>query len=365
MSAGTDVLATMPWGDCLVPPASAPADLVASVRRSRGGYTPGWVSRFAPLPWLVRAMSEMTSDPFASLPFRDFAFVALVVSRDNSCRFCYGTQRALMRLLGYEGDAIDRLERDELIDSDPGSQLALDFARKLSRGSPRPGAEQLAALGRAGRSPDEIAELTFAAASTVFANRVSTLVALPPASIEGAGYQLAGRLLRPFLSRWVKPPQWKKREAPPVPNEGVGAAVVAALGTSPAAGVLRRAIDAALDSPVLPRRTKLLMIAVIARALQCARCEQDAVAALHAAGVPARDVEQALDHLAAPGLDPREAQLVPFARETVRCAPTDIQQRLRTLAAGLDLRVDEILEVVGVTAVGNALCRASVLLEQC
>ena len=239
MSAAADVLATMPWGDCLVPPGSAPAELVATVRRSHGGYAPVWVSRFAPLPWLVRAMDEMTSGPFASLSFRDFAFVALVVSRDNSCRYCYGAQRALMRILGYEGDAIDRIERDELVDSDPGSQLSLDFARKLSRGNPRPGAEQLAALGRSGRSPDEIAELTFAAASTVFANRMSTLVALPPASIEGAGHQLAGRLLRPVLSRWFKPPR-KKKDAGPVANEGVGAAVVAALGTSPAAGVLRR-----------------------------------------------------------------------------------------------------------------------------
>jgi alkylhydroperoxidase family enzyme len=360
-----DVLATMPWGDCLVPPASAPAELVATVRRSHGGYTPVWVSRFAPLPWLVRAMDEMTSGPFASLSFRDFAFVALVVSRDNSCRFCYGAQRALMRILGYQGDAIERIERDELIDSDPASQFALDFARKVSRSNPRPGAEQLAALGRSGRSSDEIAELTFAAASTVFANRMSTLVALPPASIEGAGYQLAGRLLRPVLSRVFRRPPKRKKEAPPVQNEGVGAAVVAALGESPAAGVLRRTIDAALDSTVLPRRTKLLMIAVIARTLQCRHCEQDAVTALHAAGVPERDIAQALDHLAAPGLDPREAQLVPFARETVRCSPIDIQQRLRTLAAGLDLRVDEILEVVGVTAVGNALCRTSVLLEQC
>jgi hypothetical protein len=89
------------------------------------------------------------------------------------------------------------------------------------------------------------------------------------------------------------------------------------------------------------------------------------VSALHAAGVPAGDVAQALDHLAAPGLDPREAQLLPFARETVRCTPIDIQQRLRTLAASLDLRVDEILEVVGMAAVGNALCRVSVLLERC
>ena len=115
MSAAADVLATMPWCDCLVPPGSAPPELVATVRRSRGGYAPSWVARFAPLPWLVHTMNEMTAGQFASLPSRDFAFVALVVSRDNSCRFCYGAQRALMRILGYEGNAIDRLERDESV----------------------------------------------------------------------------------------------------------------------------------------------------------------------------------------------------------------------------------------------------------
>src|SRR5262249_32761297 len=161
---------------------------------------------------------------------------------------------------------------------DPSSQLALDFARKLSRGSPRPGASDLAALERSGRSRAAVAELAFGVASMVFANRVATLLALPPDRIEGAGYQIAGRRLRPLLVRRCKPQQ-KAPEPPPVPNEGIGAAVVAALGTSPAAGVLRRAIDAALASPVLPRRTKLLMLAVIARALECARCEDDATSA--------------------------------------------------------------------------------------
>src|SRR5262249_16353263 len=172
----TDVVASMPWGDCLVPPASPPPDLVTAVRRVHQGV-PTWVSRFAPLPWLVRAMSEMTSEPFAVLPFGDFELVALVVSRDTSCRFCYCAQRALMRMVGYHVDAIDRLERDELVDPDPSFQLALDFARKLSRGSPRPGATDLAALERSGRSREAVAELAFGAACMVFANRAATLVA--------------------------------------------------------------------------------------------------------------------------------------------------------------------------------------------
>ena len=56
---------------------------------------------------------------------------------------------------------------------------------------------------------------------------------------------------------------------------------------------------------------------------------------------------------------------MPFARETVRCNPAEIQPRLRALAGGLGLGVEEVLEVVGVTAAGNALCRASVVLAQC
>ena len=361
---GEDFVSMMPWGECLVPLAAPAPELLAVVRRAHQGFVPGWAARFSPLPWLLRAMSDMTSDPFASLPFRDASLIALVVSRDNSCRFCYGTQRALMRILGFELDAIDRLERDELVDPDPSSQLALDFARKVSRGSPRPGAAHLAALERSGRSREVVAEVVFAAASAVFANRVSTLVALPPEPIESRGYQIAGRLLRPLITRMLKP-KLKTPEPPPVPNEGLGAPVVAALGTSPAAGVLRRTIDAALASPVLPRRTKLLMLAVIARALECARCEQEAASALGATGMAARDVAQALDHLSSPALDAREALLVPFARETVRCNPAEIQPRLRALAGGLGLGVEEVLEVVGVTAAGNALCRASVVLAQC
>src|SRR5262245_8619573 len=359
-----DLVSTMPWGECLVPLGAPTADLVAVVRRAHHGFVPAWTARFAPLPWLVCAMSDMTSDPFASLPLRDASLISLVVSRDNSCRFCYGTQRALMRILGFDLDAIDRLERDELVDPDPSAQLALDFARKVSRGSPRPDTAQLAALERSGRSRESVAELVFAAASAVFANRVATLVALPPELIERSGYQLAGRLLRPLITRMVKPRR-KAPEASPVPNEGLGAPVVAALGMSPAAGVLRRTIDGALASPVLPRRTKLLMLAVIARALECGRCEQDAASALLATGMAGGDVAQALDHLSSPALDAREAQLVPFARETVRCNPPDIQRRLRTPASSLGLGVEEVLEVVGVTAAGNALCRASIILAQC
>ncbi len=358
-----DPLASMAWSECLVPRAPLPAELAAVMRRERGSV-PTWASRIAPLPWLVRGLTQMTSSPIAYLPASMYAVIALVVSRDNSCRFCYGAQRALMRVLGYETDAIDRLERDELVDTDPARQLALEFARRVSRGSPRPRSDERAALEHAGLPGETVAEVAFAAASTIFANRVSTLLALPPDPLEGPAHQLVGRLLRPVFRRMFQNRR-KTPMPPPDPNTGVGADVVTALGASPGAGALRNAIDGALASSVLPRRTKLLMLAVIARALGCGVSERDATAALGDEGVAADDVAETLAHLGSPSLDAREARLVPFARETVRCQPPDIQVRTRELGATLGLEVPELLEVIGVAALGNTLARVSVITDPC
>ena len=362
-TATRDPVAAIPWGECLVPPATPPADLAANVRRNLGTL-PSWAPRLAPLPWLVCVLSDVAAGPVAYLPSRLLEMVGLVVSRDNSCRYCYGAQRAFMRMLGYDRREIERLERDELVAFEPAERLALEFGRQVSRCSPRPGRDDRAALERAGFSRQAVAELAFAAASVVFANRVNTLLALPPVTFDRPAFQLAARLVRPLLvRRFAHRP--RAPEPSPTPNDGVGAVAVAALGDSPTAGSLRRAVDEALGSPVLPRRTKLLMLGVIARALDCTHSEREATAALVAEGMDPRDAADALAHLGARSLDAREGRLLPFARETVRCQPADIQARTRALATTLGLGVEELLEVVGVTALANMLCRASVLVEPC
>src|SRR5262249_44995037 len=190
-----------------------------------------------------------------------------------------------------------------------------------------------------------------------------SVVASPPALVDGVVDSAGGRL-RPLRGR---PPARRPHapEPPPVPNEGVGAAVVKALGDSPTAGLLRGVIDEALTSPVLPRRTKLLVLGVIARALGCRESERDATAALVAEGMESRDGAESLAPLASPSLDAREARLLPFARETVRCEPVEIQARTRAMAAALELGAEQLLEVVGMAALANTLCRASVLVDPC
>src|SRR4029453_3107210 len=107
----------MAWSECLVPRAALPDDVAAAMRRERGNV-PTWAARLARLPSLARGPEETPTPFLAPLPVPTYALIALVVSRDNSCRFCYGAQRALMRVLGYETEAIDRLQRGELLQDD-------------------------------------------------------------------------------------------------------------------------------------------------------------------------------------------------------------------------------------------------------
>jgi alkylhydroperoxidase family enzyme len=219
-----------------------------------------------------------------------------------------------------------------------------------------------AQLADAGLSRTAIAEIAYCAAANVCANRLATLLAFPSDFTEATADRLAIRLLRPLIARCIRG-KLREPQALPAPNAGPCADLVAALDGSPAAGVLRRVIDEAIASPVLPKRTKLLMLAVIGRAVGCNRAESEAQAELATEGFTARDVEQVLANLSSPKLDAREALLVPFARETVRYQVPTMQQRTREL--GGRLTREELIEAVGIAALANGVCRLSVILETC
>ncbi|TMA76324.1 MAG: hypothetical protein E6J72_16905 [Deltaproteobacteria bacterium] len=409
-------LLSEPWGECLVPAVVPPPAMAAEVRRAIGAV-PGWVPRIAPVPWLVRAFTEFATKPFAYAPARLSDLVALVVSQDNSCRYCYGVQRSLFKIFGYDDDMIARLERDfHLAGLAETERIALDFARKLSRANPRPARRDYEELERAGLARTVIAEVAFGVATGTILNRTATFLALPPeAALESIPKWPLFRLMRPLIA-------WRMRRAPrsPLPladaDGGFGGRVVAALGDAPGATILRRTIDEALRSEILPRRTKALLFAVVAKVLACDYCERETRTMLRAEGFPGATIlrrtidealrseilprrtkallfavvakvlacdyceretrtmlraegfddatiDEVLANLGSPRLDEREAMLVPFARETVRYQHADIQRRMREVTVGM--RPAEIVELVGVVSLANAVGRLSVLLDVC
>jgi len=348
------------WGECLVPAVTVDPEVASSVRR-RMGASPDWLTRIAPLPWLVDATCTLVGKPFAYVRPELADMISLVVSQDNSCRYCYGIQRTIMRILGYPDEQVERMLRDlHLADVPAAERTALDFARRVSRANPRPTRADFDAVVRAGLPPLAVAEVAAIAAAASFTNRMATLLALPPDPLEAASRTMVFRLMRPIIA-WRMRPRPKVPIPAPRPNDGPCARLIAALGDSPAASALRHIIDAAWTSDVLPRRTKALMFAVVARAMGCAYGEQEARRFID--GLSAADVEEVLSTLGSPRLDARERRLVPFARETVRYQPATIQARFREVCR--DFTPAEILETAGIVGLANGSCRLSVVLDAC
>jgi uncharacterized peroxidase-related enzyme len=358
-----EIAARMEWGECWLAPQPMPRELAAELKRLTGGFLPAWATHTAAVPWVSRACALVTQKQTAHMPLPLVDLISLVVSQDNSCRYCYGATRTILRILGYSEEQVDRIERDiHLSDLSRPEQVALDFARKVSHANPRPTAQDRAALVTAGFPAPAVAEIAFTAAFVGFPNRIATLFALQPETFEKLPDRRITWLIRPFIARGMR---GHRVPAPALPEPNIGPCrqIVAALDGSPMAQVLRTVVDDAFASPVLPRRTKLLMLAVVGRALGCPLCEPEARAGLGAEGFSDADVDEVLANLGSTKLDRRDALLVPFARETVRYQTGAIQRRTRELAR--ELSVEELVEAAGIASLANAVGRLSIMLETC
>jgi uncharacterized peroxidase-related enzyme len=350
------------WSECWLDPRPIPADLAAAIKKFTGGAMTEWGRRLGTVPWVPRAFLRAIDEKAAYLPPGIWDLIHFVVSQDNACRYCYGATRTVLKILGYGDAAIDRLERDiQLAELTAAEKAALQFARRVSHANPLPGAADVQSLADAGFAAPQIAEIAFAIAFSGYANRVATMFAFPPDRLEGLLRNPVVRLLRPLVAR-----KFRAKRLPsaplPAPNDPPFAALIARLEGSPTAHALRAMLDDAFASPVLPRRTKLLLFAVVGRALGSEHVKEEAERALAADGLSAADVDEVLANLGSQRLDERERLLVPFARETVRYRSLVIQQRTRELSGRLG--IDELIEAVGVASLANSVGRLAVLVAQ-
>jgi AhpD family alkylhydroperoxidase len=349
------------WEQCLIEP--RPDRALESYARRRHGMPFPPIRYFAPVPWLARALVDLHPEYGLLVHLEQSVadLVALVVSQENSCRFCYAAVRALLWGQGMTFERIQRVEQDlTRADLPPRTVAAIAFGRSQSRIGP-PGADAAReALHRAGLGVDELKEIAFAVANTDFANRAYTIPAIPSLPLERMPEQLHIRLLRPLLSRVLERHRFRGR--PATLERTVSdpyARLVAAYAGSPIAPALARTLEEMWASPHLTRRCKLWMLAVIARGLSCEVCAREVANALRGEGVKDATLAQVLTHLDAPELDPIERLLVPFARETIWYEPAPLQRRARTVADGLSH--PQLIEAVGVLSLGNGLCRLAAM----
>ncbi|MDM0029464.1 carboxymuconolactone decarboxylase family protein [Variovorax saccharolyticus] len=359
------LLSEIKWGDPILP-ATHDLEWEAELKR-RGAQILEVDRRVAPNRWLREAAYEATNYVPIALSERLHRMGNMVTAQENACRYCYGANRAYMKVLGYSESFIQQVERDvQTAELDAKERAYIAFCRSLARSRPRPAAAERTALLDLGYTPDQIGEIAFAISIGCFYNRVSTLLAVP--SEQKFERMASGRF------RWVLQlalPLMKKfgprRPVQAAPDRAALAAGPFGMVAAPLAGlragaVMKAALDGAFESGRLSRSAKLLMFAVVARTLGCPHCEADANRLLAEEGLRPAEIESAIATLHCPRLAQREAGLLAWARDTVYYEPSSIQQKTRALGAELG-DADALLEAIGVASLANGTVRLAMLLE--
>jgi len=329
------------------------------------GIVPDSLRRVSTSVWVRRTYLDAVRCPMAALSGPEVELAGLVTAQENACRYCYGTARARMKMIGFSDEMIDRIERNvQLVEAEPRERELVSFCRNLARSKPRPSRKAREALHAVGYTPLGTAELAFVVATMGYCNRVSTLLAVPPeleweaqtSKIKGFWSKLSAWLPGKGGGPRIPPPDY-----PPPTFAGPYGGLVRTLEGSPAAPVLEVALNGAFSSEVLPRRTLSLMFAVVARTLECERCERIATDLLEVEGFSRDELAEVLHTLSSPRLTEAEALLIPWARDTVWMPeqPARIQERTRPLLQALGPRM--LVEAVGGAALANGCVRLTML----
>lgn len=353
------------WGESLLP-ARPDAAWEAEIRR-RGAQVSEVDRRVGTNRWLRELALRVATYRPSEISDRLFHIGIMVTSQENACRYCYGANRAYMKIQGYSEDFIRRIERDtQVAELDEKESAFVAFCRSLARSRPRPARDACDRLVAMGYTRQAVHEMALVIAVTCCYNRVSTLLICPPEkNFERLANGPLGQLLG-LLARLSRPFRRGRPAMQAVPTTDAGVldagpfgAVLAPLAGLPGARILKDALDGAFASDVLDARTKALMFAVVARTLECAVCESRATALLAHQGMAPQDIGMALANLRAEGLPPGQAGLLPWARATVHYDTGRIQQETRALAATLS--EPEMIEAIGVASLANATVRLAML----
>ena len=363
----TEILNTIEWADPIFPLVPDPK-WEAKVKDTLGGVALLY-QVVSPNNWLREAGLVLDAYRPSQISTYFENILMLVTAQENACRYCYGAARAQMKMLGYSESLINKLERDvQMAELTPKNRDFVQFCRSLARSKPRPKKEDRESLLAHGFSELAVAEIVFLVASHCFFNRLATFVACPPEhkaekfthGIASYGFRIAGPLLRSRHANKTRKAAAKAMAENTALTESAFAPILNALAPLPAARIFSDVLDQAMASPELSQRLKKLMIAVIARALNCDPCQQEMGKQLESTGLTGQQVEQCLTTLTLPDLEPFEVKILDWTRNTVHFQPGPIQKRTRELTD--EIGEKKMLEAIGIASLANSLVRTATLL---
>ncbi len=347
----------------LVPPIPDPRWEAEFMKRF--GRPTTFTRYLTPVRWMLIADEIIESRVTPNISPNLENLISLVVAMDNSCRYCYGAFRSVLKIMGYPERVIRKLEESLAVDElSQKEKLALEFARKVARSAPRASAADLKVLTEAGFSRLQIAEIAYLVGNSSAGNRIATLLAVPPSEVEGLEAGWIRKLLRPITRRRFRDSMSKVTVfEPESPYEGPGLRIIEALNGSPAAGAMARILEEAWQSPITSKRVKALIFAVVAKGLLCPACEEEAANLFRSEGWSDEEITHLLSNLTSERLNAFELKVLRFARETVRYQTRRIQTLAQEFAKGLEREV--VIEIVGLVSLANGLARTSSVLQEC
>lgn len=352
------------WREPVVAARSSP--VLEKLFRRRTGVVPAVVSYVAPHAWAYRPFLFLVNPDLKALDDRLASQICFVVARDNACRFCYGRFRTFLRVAGYSAAELDRLEHDLRPSGDDRSSAeALSAAVALSQGRLDRGVV-LAPLREAGYGPTALREIVGVAGLATLINRVATMLAVPiEEDVEMIPQKWFFELVRPVLRSALS--GWQSiavQEAPPLRKgeaEGPLADWVERLRGTCVGHVVHDLVQKWMRGEgALSLRTKLLMLAVVARGLHDQRLEERATALLQErCGESAGAVATVVRHLRGDAVDGSEAALLRLARDSIRYEAGRMQAQVREQTR--DLSRAETIDAIATLGLTNALARLRAL----
>jgi alkylhydroperoxidase family enzyme len=364
---GNLLLDEIEWGEPILPAVNDPAwEAEAKRRVGRVGEVD---RRVAGNPWIREACVALSSYRPSQVPPHMGNIGGLVIAQENSCRYCYGANRAYLKIMGYSEAFIRQLEHDvDVAELDVRESAAIAFCRNLARAKPRPAKAALEHLVELGYSRAAVSEMAFHISAACFYNRIGVLTACPP---ERAFERLAngpiGRVVGVVtpLVRQLTTLTWQRR---PLSQDdelalasGPFGRIVSALAGLPAANLMKSALDGAFASPVVSHAAKALMFAIVGRTLDCSYSEGESRRLLGADHYELAEIDAAILTLRSARLPPHESALLSWVRDTVHYQTPVIQARTRAIVSEIGPVV--ALEAIGVAALANATVRLAMLLE--